>query len=257
MKNHFISLHKRLITSIVLLCMGFIMGAHARPLPVPANLAQSQQLILVISNNWQAKTANLQRYQRDFTYQAWSPVGKPIPVVIGKTGMGWGINLVEEHPGQVKKSEGDSRTPIGVFTLGTAFGYAKQPTQGMLLQYMSLTDHTYCVDDKHSKYYNQIVKRTDSFNTDWHSAEPMRQVPGYRFGISVLYNQKPSVPSAGSCIFMHIWRGPDVATTGCVAMAEPNLTMLLTWLNPVKKPVLTTFPQTVYQQLPKTWHLPT
>ena len=92
MKNHFISAHKWLIAGITLLSVSFIMYIHHQPLPAPTNLSQSQQLLLVLSKNWQAQTANLQRYQRDFTYQTWSPVGKPIPVVIGKTGMGWGIN---------------------------------------------------------------------------------------------------------------------------------------------------------------------
>ena len=146
---------------------------------------------------------------------------------------------------------------MGIFPLGSAFGYAAEPSPDILLHYIPLTNRTFCVDDTLSKYYNQIVNRTDSFNADWHSAEPMRQVPGYHYGITVIYNQSPLISGAGSCIFMHIWRGPAVATTGCIAMAEPNLAMLLTWLNPTKKPVLATFPKDVYQRLPKTWHLPT
>jgi L,D-peptidoglycan transpeptidase YkuD (ErfK/YbiS/YcfS/YnhG family) len=251
-----LSLKKYFVSSIALVSVTCVTCAYAQTLAIPRILSHSQQLLLVISKNWPASTATLQRYQRNFTYQAWSPVGQPIPVVIGKAGMGWGIPFASNQTNEVKKAEGDLRTPIGIFALGPAFGYAKQPTPGMQLNYLNLSEDTYCVDDTHSKYYNQIVSRSSTITPDWHSAEAMRQVPGYRLGLSVLYNQKPSHLGAGSCIFMHIWRGPTIATTGCVAMTEPNLAMLQTWLDRSKQPVLATFPEPVYQKLRKSWQLP-
>jgi L,D-peptidoglycan transpeptidase YkuD (ErfK/YbiS/YcfS/YnhG family) len=64
------------------------------------------------------------------------------------------------------------------------------------------------------------------------------------------YNTDPIVPGKGSAIFMHIWRGPDSPTSGCIAMAKENFLPLLKWLNWDHNPVIILKnPSPVAQQL--------
>lgn len=67
---------------------------------------------------------------------------------------------------------------------------------------------------------------------DWHSAEQMHDQPLYRQGIAVQTN------GVGSCIFMHIWRGPKRGTAGCIAMSEADMIMLKAWLKGENNPMI-------------------
>ena len=155
---------------------------------------------------------------------AWRAVGDAFPVVVGRNGIA--------TPGA--KVEGDGKAPSGVFPLGTAFGFAA--TADTRMPYRQLRETTECVDDAASKFYNQIVER-DAVTVDWNSSEKMRSIEQYRWGVVVDYNTPP-VRGRGSCIFLHLWSGPDSTTAGCTAMAEENLLTLLRWLNPKMKPVI-------------------
>jgi D-alanyl-D-alanine dipeptidase len=77
----------------------------------------------------------------------------------------------------------------------------------------------------------------------------------YRWGIVVDHNTPP-VPGAGSCIFLHVWRGPESATNGCTAMAEHDLQSLITWLDPQANPVLVQLPVEELECLRTDWQLP-
>ena len=59
----------------------------------------------------------------------------------------------------------------------------------------------------------------------------------YRWGIVVGHNPA-NQPGAGSCIFIHLWRGPGQPTAGCTAMSEENLPRILAWLDPALDPRL-------------------
>src|SRR5262249_3777623 len=151
----------------------------------------------------------------------WQPVGDKTAIVIGKSGLGWD-NLVEPAPaGAPIKKEGDGRSPAGIFTLGQSFGYASSSSDTKL-PYLSLTDSIECVDDATSQSYNQVVDRQQIPHPDWSSSEKMRTVDVYKEGLEVNYNSE-HVAGAGSCIFMHIWRGPGRGTAGCTAMGEDKL----------------------------------
>jgi hypothetical protein len=64
------------------------------------------------------------------------------------------------------------------------------------------------------------------------------------------------VPSAGSCVFMHIWSGPGKGTAGCTAIAEMELESILAWLDPSRLPLLVQLPRAQYHRLRNLWHLP-
>jgi zinc D-Ala-D-Ala dipeptidase len=222
-------------------------------LTIPALAAEPRQAVVVTTQTWSDVQGAAQRYERA-AGGPWMKVGASFPVVVGKTGLGWGRGLQKTAtlPGP-DKQEGDGRAPAGVFPLTRAFGYDPIAVTGM--PYMQLTDSVECVDDPKSVHYNTLV---DSAKTgkDWDSTEHMhRSDELYHFGVFVAHNT-PAVAGAGSCIFLHIWSGPDNGTVGCTAMERNNIEMLLAWLDPKKSPVLMQMPAAQYAQYRTTWNLP-
>jgi hypothetical protein len=237
----------------------------------PDALAGSTQMIAVTTSDWNAVKGHLQRYERATAKEPWHAVGRPFSIVVGKSGLGWGMgaasvgaanNHIQPDPisGSIKH-EGDGRGPAGIFALGTAFGDAAQPLPGLKLPYLELTSSIECVDDSSSKHYNRIVDRT-TVSQDWKSSEHMREIgEAYRWGIVVNLNgtvPDGSVPrpGAGSCVFLHIWHSSSQGTAGCTAMPQADLESLLTWLDPIRKPRLVQLPQQVYERLAGPWKLP-
>jgi D-alanyl-D-alanine dipeptidase len=229
----------------------------------------STQLIVVATSNWGAVTGQLQRFERITVNEPWRPFGEPIPIVVGRNGMGWGIGLVAADDPNVRlasdpvKKEGDGKSPAGIFDLGSAFGYSAQPLPGLKLPYLTLTESIECVDDVNSKYYNRIVDRS-AVAPDWNSSEHMRDVgESYRWGIVVdlnrtiaRRNQDVPEPGGGSCVFLHIWHDQSQGTAGCTAMSQMNLEALLTWLDPKRRPLLLQLPMPAYERLTHRWNLP-
>src|SRR5260370_18579336 len=78
----------------------------------------------------------------------------------------------------------------------------------------------------------------------------------YRWAILVDHNATPPTPGGGSCIFLHIWRGPGQGTVGCTAMPQEQIESLLSWLDPARKPLLVQLPAPQYEKLRKRWKLP-
>lgn len=245
-------------TSIAAVCAGVaLFGVLLTPLAARAGspLGNARQLLVVTTANWTATTGSLQRYDRH-TDGSWDRVGLPIPVVIGRSGLGWGSGLQSElTPGPAKR-EGDGRSPAGAFTIGAAFGYDSDKPDWLKLPYVPLTAATECVDDANSKYYNSVVDRVPTQQpVGWNSSEKMRQIPEYRWGIMVNQNAHRT-SGGGSCIFMHIWDGPASTTAGCTAMQQSDLEEVLRWLDASANPVLVALPVSEYERLRRSWHLP-
>ena len=236
--------------------------AAAEPSPRQEPLQASTQMIVVTTPDWNAVDGRLQRYERTEADGPWKPVGGPVAIVVGKNGLGWGTGLVATDGPGVRdaqdpvKHEGDGKSPAGVFRFGTAFGDAERAPTGWTLSYIRLTPTVECVDDSNSRSYNQIVDRA-TMTPDWNSSEKMLSVgEAYRWGAVIENNASPIVPSAGSCVFMHIWGGRGHGTAGCTAMAQEQLEPILAWLDPGKTPVLVQLPRAQYEKLRKAWRLP-
>jgi D-alanyl-D-alanine dipeptidase len=91
---------------------------------------------------------------------------------------------------------------------------------------------------------------------DWQSAEYMRREDElYAIAIVVEHNTRETEPGAGSCIFIHVWRGPDSGMTGCTAMPLEMLEGFAGWLRP-NAAVLVALPQGEYDALRGVWGLP-
>lgn len=234
------------------------------------DFAHSTQLLVVTTPDWNTTEGHLHRFERANARDTWHPAGQPISIVVGKSGLGWGIGLIATSAPNVRtasdpiKHEGDGRGPAGVFALGTAFGDAPKPLPGLKLPYLELTPSIECVDDVGSRHYNRIVDHS-TVTPDWHSSEHMRDVgEAYRWGIVVDLNGTVSdgnsnqpKPGAGSCVFLHIWHDQHHGTAGCTAMPQPELESLLTWLDPARKPLLVQLPKQTYERLEGPWKLPT
>ena len=222
-------------------------------------LASSTQLIVVTTADWDAVDGKLQRFERPSAQAKWRPIGASIPVVVGKKGTAWGIGLAglpRHDSADPIKREGDLKSPAGIFQLGTAFGFASEPSVQWRMPYLALTPSVECVDDSHSGSYNRIVDRS-RVAPDWNSSEHMLSVGEYyRWGIEI--EQNPDArPEAGSCVFLHIWGGDGGGTEGCTAMAKPHIESILEWIKPASRPLLVQMPLAQYQQVEKALHLPT
>jgi len=231
-----------------------LFGMLGMLLVVTAHAAEPGQAIVVTTQGWSDVQGTAQRYVRDAGHH-WQKVGDPFPVVVGKTGLGWGRGRVDAAGlAGPEKREGDGKAPAGIFSLTSAFGY--EPSANTRLPYLPLSDTIECVDDGRSAHYNQLV---DSARVpkDWNSTEHMHRPDElYHFGVYVAHNTKPAIPGDGSCIFLHIWRGPDQGTVGCTAMGRSNIEMLLAWLDPKRAPVLMQMPRSQYDQQRLAWDMP-
>ena len=245
---------KLLLGLAVLIVSNFII---ANTTSSPKLINNSRQLLVVTTDNWNSSTGQLQLYERSNTMQGWQAVGGPISVVVGKTGLAWGAEIKHPPlPGPTKK-EGDLKTPAGIFPIGSAFGFATSDIKNLKMPYIRIMPDTVCVDDSKSKFYNRIVNSDTIKKPDWHSGEQMHTVPQYMWGVQVDYNAgKKPILNGGSCIFMHIWKGPQQGTVGCVAMPESNIEQLTTWLNSKRKPMLVILTKPAYKTLKKSWNLP-
>lgn len=218
-----------------------------------------QQLLLVRTSGWDEASGTLERYV--YTSGSWQAVGAPIPIVVGKNGMGWGKGMPEmaqlpDLPGPLKR-EGDLKSPAGLFRLAEAFGYAPADSaRWVKAPYLSVSSMTQCIEDVNSAYYNQIVPDTLD-GKDWNSTDHMlRQDDLYEWGMVVAHNYEQPQPGAGSCIFLHVGNPEGSGTAGCTAMAKPLMRELLAWIQPELQPFLVQAPRETYEQFKSTYQLP-
>jgi D-alanyl-D-alanine dipeptidase len=224
-----------------------------------AGVSNSLQMLVVTTKNWDDMHGLAQRYERSSLMSKWHPVGASFPVVVGKAGLAWGRGIqpsTQNVSSGPIKHEGDGRAPAGVFPITNSFGYSPGPVTGARLPYIALTPSIECVDDANSPHYNQLLD-AKNVTKDWNSFEQMRREDElYRWGAFVAHNSDPVVPGAGSCIFLHVWDGPDQGTVGCTAMDPSKIESLLRWFDPVKRPVLVQLPDSEYSLLTRSWLLP-
>jgi D-alanyl-D-alanine dipeptidase len=252
-------------------CVAVIVGCATSPAfepppsasPAPAAIQAARtpldgarQLVLVVTPAWDSTTGTLRRFERNSDRDAWRPIGDTVPIVVGRTGVAWDDSQVAPSAGEPVKQEGDGRSPAGAFALDTAFGFdIRQIVSWVRLPYVQLRTSTECVDDVRSAHYNTIVNRDSVARVDWSSAERMREIEQYAYGVHVAYNAPPR-PSRGSCIFLHVWAGPRSVTAGCTAMDQEALKTLMGWADPQRRPLLVQLPASAAARLRGEWRLP-
>lgn len=135
------------------------------------------------------------------------------PAVIGENGPG-------------KHAEGDTKTPLGTWVVGEAYGIKENP--GSLLPYTQVTEDMYwCATGNHGTKYNQLIYKSDEPDEDYSEDEHLIDYPGvYDYFIDLGYNAG-CAPYAGNAIFLHVWRNSDHYTGGCVAVSEESIVEVL------------------------------
>ena len=179
-------------------------------------VSANRQLILVTTSGYGTSVAIIRTFERDSNGK-WKPV-LSVSGHVGKYGLTSNMR------------EGAKKSPIGKFTIGTAFGRYANP--GTKMPYRRITSDDVWVDDPTSKLYNTWQSRSKT-QGQWNSAENMN-IPAYNYGFVINYNTA-RIPYKGSAIFFHVGSG---YTLGCTDTAQSNVVKILRWLDPAKNPVI-------------------
>lgn len=219
--------------------------------------AHARQLLLVRAEAWYSSTATLTRYTKT-TDGDWQPVGEPIAVNVGRRGMAWGRGMHTIPETGPRKREGDNKSPAGAFTLDHAFGTdTALPAAAHGFPYKQSLPTTYCVEDTRSEFYNRIIDARDVKVPSWEKWSKLQRSDGlFDWGIVVRHNTESTDRGAGSCVFLHLWKGPRRPTAGCTAMNRNALEDVLRWLDPDARALLVQLPEPAYQQVKEAWGLP-
>lgn len=251
-----------LFSSALLLAASVALGrgadvAAASSIPSAAPTAAHEQLLLVKSAYWHSSTGTLTRYTKTAGGE-WRAVGEPIVVNLGRRGMAWGRGLHTTPEAGPRKREGDNKSPAGAFDLGHAFGAAASLPDGAHgFPYTPTQPSTYCVEDTRSDFYNRIIDATEVAAPGWQKWSKMKRSDGlFDWGLVVAQNTEPTEKGAGSCVFLHLWKGPRRPTAGCTAMEREALEETLRWLDPQARPLLVQLPEPAYQRVRESWKLP-
>lgn len=224
-------------------------------------LNAARQLLLVVAPGWLSRAARLQRFERQTARSDWRRIGPAAHVSLGRAGLAWGrgLHLPEAVAGRHKR-EGDGCSPAGLFAITALFGDAGPDSplaRAAKLPYWPATCHLKAIDDPASAHYNLILDERQVARPDWVSCEDMRRDDGrYAAGAVIAHNGAPSVPGAGSCIFLHVWAAAGVETAGCTAMALDDMREIGAWLDGAASPVLVQLPQAEYAARRAAWALP-
>ncbi len=139
------------------------------------------------------------------------------PAVIGMNGPG-------------KQAEGDTRTPLGTWVVGNAYGLKEDP--GSLIPYKQITEDMYWRGDGSDPLYNTLVYKSDAPEKDYSNDEHLIEYDVvYNYLLDMGYNSARA-PYAGSALFLHCWRNPNHPTHGCVGVAEENMVKILQTITP-------------------------
>ena len=227
-----------------------------------ARLEQTNRLIVVQTSSWEAPAGQLTLYGRKD--HGWEPLLGPVPANVGENGQGWGRGwtLPPEQPQTPAKVEGDGKATAGIFDVGKVHGYADTPPEGVSFPYGKVTEHSYCVYDVESEHYNQVFDWPADKPKAWKKAETMRRGDDlYSLLLTIRHNgmngeETAIEPGAGSCIFLHVWRGNDQPTVGCTSIAKAKLVDVLTEIESPEKTLFVQFPAPVYYELAGNLDLP-
>jgi D-alanyl-D-alanine dipeptidase len=187
----------------------------------PAPLDEALRLVLVTTTDMASTKGRLQLFTRDTAAAPWKAASDGEPVNLGKQGLAWGYAfLAYKREGEPEKVEGDKRTPVGFYRLGPSFGFARTRRANYI---RVEPGQTVCVEDPASAHYNTITRR--SMLAPGTKADNMSDTSLFRNGIFVEYPSDRE-DRRGSCIFIHVWKTPDTATSGCLTMPEPRVKAL-------------------------------
>lgn len=237
------------LATFLLYCALLLGGVVASPLASAA-----EQCLVAIGAGWDSSRGSLQRFERE--KGKWRAVGKPVPVLFGRSGLAWGIGLHPPQSGQ-QKVERDKRAPAGVFRIGRVFTHDPALPKGSDFPYVQVTEADAWVDDPANPYYNRYIRVDPANPPEWFEKQKMRHGDfAYRWLVEIRHNSDPPQAGKGSAIFFHIRRGPDRTSAGCTTMAEGDLVEMIRWLRESGRPRYALLPAEEYEKRWRDWDLP-
>ncbi len=175
-------------------------------------VGNATQVVSVVSTG--GSNATIDIYQRTAT--GWQALRTGVPTHVGSAGLA------------PQAKSGVPATPMGVYTLDSAFGTA--PNTGGGLPYTQVAGANYWWSgDDHSPTFNsmQVCQKAQCpFNT---AASENLNIPQYKHAVVMGVN-KNKTPGGGSAFFFHTTDGQP--TEGCVAVDDAQLVSITKWLQP-------------------------
>ena len=122
------------------------------------------------------------------------------------------------------KVEGDKKTPVGIFKLGSLF-YRKdrvKPPKTKLRCIPIIKSMGWCDNPKDRVNYNKLIKINKSSQHEF----LFRKDYKYTYFIPIMYNTKINRPYKGSAIFIHLTKN-YTSTAGCIALNKKDFEILI------------------------------
>lgn len=242
----------KILLALVVGLGGSALGQAGFTLP-----AATRQVVLGLTDGWNDSRVVLTIHERG--EGGWRQIGDAWPGRLGTNGSVWGLGIHPLPAGARVKTEGDGRTPVGVFRIGGAWGYEANVRRLARLPYRQITPRDLWVEDSSSPLYNRHVVLDHEPATAWEIQQQMRQNDhAHSLKLFIAHNAPPQPrPGAGSAIFFHIWRdNGNKPTAGCTTMAEAKLRALIARVDPDKQPLYVILPRAEYTRLRSLWQLP-
>ena len=127
-----------------------------------------------------------------------------------------------------KKTEGDQKTPIGSFNIGSLY-FRKDKIDNLDTKLKCIPIKKmmgWCDDIKNSKYYNKLINIKNNIRHE----KLYRKDNKYNLLIPIKYNSKKRILGKGSCIFLHLTKNYK-PTSGCIALKKKDFLILLKIIN--------------------------
>ena len=127
-----------------------------------------------------------------------------------------------------EKTEGDKKTPKGIFKLGSVYyrnDRIKKPFTK--LKCIKITKNMgWCNNVKDKINYNQLINTKKKTRHE----KLYRRDFKYDLVIPIKYNWKKRIPGKGSCIFLHLTKNYK-STEGCIALSKKDFLIMLKLIN--------------------------
>tara|TARA_B100000686_G_scaffold195220_1_gene202121 strand:- start:11093 stop:11590 length:498 start_codon:yes stop_codon:yes gene_type:complete len=124
------------------------------------------------------------------------------------------------------KTEGDKKTPEGIFSLGKLFVRTdKIKKLKTNFHINSINKKMTWLDDPTNKNYNTLINTNGSQSEKLHRKDNL-----YDIILIIKYNTNPVIPYKGSAIFMHIMDNNHKPTKGCIGLKINDFMEILSTL---------------------------
>ena len=127
-----------------------------------------------------------------------------------------------------KKTEGDNKTPKGLYALGNLF-YRRDRVNKPLTNLKCIginSNMGWSNDELDKKNYNKLV----NLNKNVKAEKIFRKDYKYDYLIPILYNTKKRILGKGSAIFIHLTKNFN-GTAGCIALNKKDFLILAKLIN--------------------------